>query len=303
MRSNDDLSFIVKVQFSDRANNLLGFLFILVSMKEMAVTKCEVVVNYFSNYFLKQFSLTTPWVRFLERIGEEYADISESLLRDYSDRVKTIYRLYDIDRLSRMAEIIRDISDPNLKKIMMIDLIKEDLQQVLPGEELVVEFSSEIVGQDSAGDSSGETGSKNGAPLTESADVSGGVDDDDIQPHITTVSVEPLIDPIEGTSVGELKIGDVVGVVVDRRRSWNSEGRVISLFSPGSGSDRIVVKLELSEEMWGQMLLSRNMMVQTGEQDGRPPLFRISRDVIIYLTIALLSILVIILLILLLAGF
>ena len=299
MRSSKDLSFIVKVQFSDRANNLLGFLFILVSMKEMAVTKCEVVVNYFSDYFLRQFSLTTPWVRFLERIGEEYADISESLLRDYSDRVKSIYRLYSIDRLSRMAEIIRDISDPNLKKIMMVDLIKEDLHQVLPGEELVVEFSSEIVGVDKADDSGGDTG----ASSTEGADVSRGTDDDDIEPHITTVSVEPLIDPIEGTSVADLKIGDVVSVVVDRRRSWNSEGRVISLFSPGSGSDRIVVKLELSEEMWGQMLLSRSMLVQTGGQDGRPPLFRISRDVFIYLTIALLSILVIVLFILLLAGF
>lgn len=297
MIANDETSFVVKVKFEEKTQNMVGFLLLLFSAKDMALVKCDIVVNYYTEMYVRQFNIFAKWVTFLERIGDAKSDVTESFLEDFAEQMKVVFRLYPRERIAKLAEIVLDVTDPNLKKVMMTDILKEDLEKVFVRGELNVEFAMEVIGKKKEDE---ETGTPQEAAGTEQRpDSPGGFEltaQQQGQEAAPTVSVEPVIDPIDGVPSSEMKIGDVVNIITGQVNDLSPEAKVISLFT-AADSDRIVVQLELSNELKGQMILSKNMLVKVVGGGKRRKSFDFSQSIMINVIIAFLAILALVLMV------
>jgi len=240
MIDTDDTSFVIKVKFEEKTQNMVGFMLLLFSAKDMALVKSDIVVNYYTEMYVRQFNIFAKWVTFLERIGDAKSDVTESFLEDFCEQMKVVYRLYPRERIAKLAEIVLDVTDTNLKKVMMSDILKEDLDKVFVRGELNVEFAMEVIGKKKE-EAAGDTGTpQEEAGVKKQQDSPGGFEltaQEQGQEAAPTVSVDPVIDPIDGVPSSGLKIGDVVTIITGQVNDLSPEAKVISLFT-AADSDR-----------------------------------------------------------------
>ena len=281
MEPTADFSFVMKVQFRERDLNLVGFYVVLASVEKAAVYKCAAVVNFFSESFTQKFSLTSSWVRFLDLVADEYSDLGTRDLKEYSESIRDLYQEYLPERMARMLKIVLDITDPNVQKVMMDELIKEDLHSVLPGGNIAVECTWETLGQE-------EKKEKKKQKEPSRQEVPSPSDGGAMEPMrtITTLSVEPEIDPVNGVSAWQLKVGDEVDIIVNRRRNLRGNGKILSMFSPRPGSDNLVITMELSTDLRGQMMVNRGMMLKSGKVKATLFQGRLTSELFFYLILA-----------------
>lgn len=291
MGGTGDYSFIIKVKFEEETRNLVGFFMVLGSAKEQVIMKCDVVVNYYTERFANKINLITPWASFLERIAEQNELIAELMLKDFADSIRARFESFGPDRVGKLAEIVCEVSDMNLKRVMMNDFLMEDLMFVFPKGEPSVDFVTEIIGVDEEGeeepDAEGEEGEEGEDEETGPVEGDG----------VTTIAVEPVVDPVDGLPANKLSLHDVVTVTIDRQD--RVQATVLSAFPTQKGADRWVVKVAIDDDTWGQMVVSKNTMirVERGPEEEKKP-----TDMIFYIVLGVVVIIVIIFLIMLVAS-
>ncbi|MDP7422035.1 MAG: hypothetical protein QGH40_09145 [bacterium] len=263
----DDSSFVVKVRFEEGSRNLIGFFMILASAKSNVVMKCDCVVNYFTERFAKKINLIVPWASFLERIAEENEMISELMLKDFSGSIRSKYESFPSERVAKLAEIIHDVADMNLKRVMLTDFLEEDLIALFPKGEISLEFVTEVIGGEEEGEEEDDEDEEGDEDEDEEKEVPDGIE---------TIAIDPVVDPVDGVPAIQLREGDIVCATQNRYKELN--GRVISVFPASKGSDQMVVKIEIDESTWGQMVMSRSTMVgvirdETDEPEGSSDIF------------------------------
>lgn len=269
----DGTLYVFKTGFKDTINNKVGKL-ILILDQNGGVFKFDGFFGEYSKRMDSSVNIFDSWEQFLKNVSFFKADETDAKFKTSTDKILDSFKAkLGAGLAGEFFALAKGNNDYNVRNLMAKEQFSNFFIEMAGNKDLQTEAVVDVIAPEEDEPDQEESGK----PRTSGFEAN--------HNNFSFIAVTPIIDPVHGMPVHELKIGHQVMVE-------NSIGESVlcqvSGLSPSDVEGRIVVYVQLEEKVMGKMVLSRTTMLMKPEEEKADEISKETIGVVIFIVAAVL---------------
>lgn len=263
--------YIFKAEFEDIISNKAGKL-ILILDQNGGVFKFEGFFGEYSKRMDTSVNIFDSWERFLKNVDFFKTDEIDSKFKTSTDKFLEAFKSQlESGIAAELFNIAKGNKDYNIRNLMAKERLSTFFIEIAGNKDIQTEIVIDVI-----------------VPEAEKVEEKAGEKSKGFEANHSNYSfmaVTPIIDPVNGLSVHDLRVGHQVMVENPEKKSVMCQ---VSGLTPSDVEDRIVVYVQLEENVIGKMVLSRTTMLMKPEEEKKDEISNETIGVVIFVVAAVL---------------